>query len=412
MAGDRIERGAPVATARQRAVLPSRVVATAAVFLRPERERSLRLGHPWVLSGSVERVEGDPAPGACVRVRSSRGETLATGDYDPDSQIRVRVTRFGAEEDPDERFLDERIASGLRWRAAHPLLRETDALRLVHAEADGLPGLTVDRYGDLLVVRAATPAMLARRERLAKLLAEATGARGAWLRGEGPDDALGSGRLLFGEVPDAPIWIHERGRRYAVDLRRGQKTGFYLDQRDSRDLFAQLATGARALDLFCYSGGFAAAAQQGGARAVVAVDTSRPALALLASNAPGAEAIAEDAGAYLRRETRRFDLVALDPPPFARRKRDVAQAARAYKDLHLHALRVAAPGAHLLTFSCSHHVDLDLFRKIVFGAALDAGAEVQILRVLGAPPDHPVDLRHPQGEYLKGLLLRVGRPPG
>jgi 23S rRNA (cytosine1962-C5)-methyltransferase len=386
-------------------------VSSASVVLRAERERSVRLGHPWILSGSVERVVGEPAPGAVVRVLSAKGEPLASGDYDPDSQIRVRITHFGADAPaPDEPWLEQRIANAIAWRLAHPLLRDTDALRLVHAEGDGLPGLGVDRYAEFLVVRAATPAMLARRERLAGVLAARTGARGAWLRGGASDDDAGGGdRVLFGEVAADPVEIAERGRRYAVDLRRGQKTGFYLDQRDSRDLCARLAAGSAALDLCSYSGGFAAAALQGGARSVVAVDTSRPALALLARNAPGAEAVCEDAGAYLRRETRRFDLVVLDPPPLAKRKHDVAHAARAYKDLNLRALRRANAGAHLLTFTCSHHVDADLFRKIVFGAALDAGAEVQLLRTLGAPPDHPVDLRHPQGEYLKGLLLRVSR---
>jgi 23S rRNA (cytosine1962-C5)-methyltransferase len=245
--------------------------------------------------------------------------------------------------------------------------------------------------------------MLRRLPLLAELLAAETPAKGAWLRGE----AQGVERGLFGEVPDEPTLIHERGRTYAVDLRRGQKTGFYLDQRDARDLFARLAPGRRAADLFCYTGGFAAAALAGGASSVIAVDTSEPALALAARNAPGATAVCEDVGEYLRRDPGPFDLIALDPPPLARRKRDVPAAARAYKDLNLWALRRAAPGAHLLTFSCSHHVDAGLLRSIAFGAAEDARRDVQLLAVLGAPPDHPVALVHPEGEYLKGLLLRV-----
>jgi 23S rRNA (cytosine1962-C5)-methyltransferase len=378
------------------------------VRLRAERERSVRRRHPWLMSGSIEAVEGEPAPGAGVLVVDSRGRPLGWGDWDPGAQIRVRICEFGdAKRAAPADWLRARLRAALHWRTRHALLQDTDALRLVHAEADGLPGLIVDRYADHLVVRPGTPGMLARVPLLAELLAAAAPARGAWLRGEPQRGTPVAERALFGEIPGAPIEIHERGRHYAVDLRRGQKTGFYLDQRDARDLFQRLAPGARAADLFCYTGGFAAAALAGGAASVVAVDTSESALALLAQNAPGAAAVCEDVAEYLRRDPGPFDLIALDPPPLARRKRDVPAAARAYKDLILRALRRAAPGAHLLAFSCSHHVDPWLLRSIAFGAAEDAGRDVQLLGLLGAPPDHPVALVHPEGEYLKGLLLRV-----
>jgi 23S rRNA (cytosine1962-C5)-methyltransferase len=376
------------------------------VRLRAERERSVLRRHPWVMSGSVEAVEGAPEPGAAVLVVDSRGRRLGWGDWDPDAQIRVRLCEVGAKATAPADWLRARLRAALAWRANHPLLRDTDALRLVHAEADGLPGLIVDRYADHLVVRPGTPGMLARLPLLAEILAAELPLKGAWLRGETRGAPVPE-RTLFGEVPETPVEIHERGRRYAVDLRRGQKTGFYLDQRDARDLFQRLAPGCRAADLFCYTGGFASAALAGGAASVVAVDTSEPALALLARNAPGASAVCEDVSEYLRRDPGPFDLIALDPPPLARRKRDVPAAARAYKDLNLWALRRAAPGAHLLTFSCSHHLDARLLRSIAFGAAEDAEREVQVLSVLGAPPDHPVALVHPEGEYLKGLLLRV-----
>jgi 23S rRNA (cytosine1962-C5)-methyltransferase len=360
------------------------------------------------MSGSIESVEGEPEAGASVLVVDSRGRRLGWGDWDPDAQLRVRMCEIGDAKQPGSAdWLRARLRGALEWRAGHALLRDTDALRLVHAEADGLPGLIVDRYADHLVVKPGTPGMLRRVPLLGELLTAHTSARGAWLRGE-PRRGTGlAERALFGEIPDAPIEIAERGRRYAVDLRRGQKTGFYLDQRDARDLFQQLARGARAADLFCYTGGFAAAALAGGAASAIAVDTSEPALALLARNAPGATAVCEDVADYLRRDPGPFDLISLDPPPLAKRKRDVPAAARAYKDLNLWALRRAAPGAHLLTFSCSHHVDPWLLRSIAFGAAEDAGREVQVLSLLGAPPDHPVALVHPEGEYLKGLLLRV-----
>jgi 23S rRNA (cytosine1962-C5)-methyltransferase len=378
------------------------------VKLRAERERSVRRRHPWLLSGSIESVEGSPVPGACVCVVDARGHVLGWGDWDPVAQIRVRLREIGpAKPMPEADWLRERLRTALRWRAGHALLRETDALRLVHAEADGLPGLIVDRYADWLVAKPGTPAMLRRLPLLGELLAAETPAQGAWLRGEGRGAALPPERALFGSVPEEPVGIREGARCYQVDLRRGQKTGFYLDQRDSRALFERLAAGARTADLYCYTGGFAAAALAGGASSVVAVDTSEPALALLARNAPGAAAVCEDVAGYLRRDPGPFDLIALDPPPLAKRKRDVPAAARAYKDLNLWALRRAAPGGHLLTFSCSHHVDPGLLRSIVFGAAEDAGRDVQLLGALGAPPDHPVALVHPEGEYLKGLLLRV-----
>jgi 23S rRNA (cytosine1962-C5)-methyltransferase len=376
------------------------------VVLRHGRERSIALGHPWLLSGSVERVEGDPAPGDVVQVRDPAGNLLGTGDWDPDAQIRVRFFAFGKDEPDEGAWLESALERAVVWRWGHPLLQDTDSLRLVHAEADGLPGLTVDRYANWVSVRVGTPAMLRRAPRIAEILTRLTGARGAWLRSEGA-----AGVVLSGDVPTVPVEIQERGRRYQVDLRHGQKTGFYLDQRDARDLFARLSPGVRALDLFAHTGGFAAAAQAGGAREVVAVESSEQAMRLLAQNAPGCEAVTGDVNEFLRADTRAFELVSVDPPPFAKRKRDVQAACRAYKDLNLRVFARAADGAHVLTFSCSHHVEPELFRKVVFGAALDAGREVQALAVLGAPVDHPVSLRHPQGEYLKGLLLRVsGRP--
>ncbi len=376
------------------------------VVLRPGRDRSAGLGHPWLLSGSVDRVEGSPAPGDVVAVRDAAGARLGTGDWDPDAQIRVRLFAFGKDEVDEAAWLEGALERALAWRGAHPLLQGTNALRLVHSEADGLPGLTVDRYADWLAVRTGTPAMLRRAPRVGEILTALTGARGVWLRSEGA-----AGAVLAGDVPAEPIEIDERGRRYAVDLRHGQKTGFYLDQRDARDLFARLAPGARALDLFAHTGGFARAAQSGGAAEVVAVEPSEQAARLLARNAPGCEIVTGDVNEFLRADTRAFELVSVDPPPFAKRKRDVGAACRAYKDLNLRVLRRVAEGAHVLTFSCSHHVQPELFRKVVFGAALDAGREVQVLGALGAPPDHPVSLRHPQGEYLKGLLLRVSGQP-
>ena len=385
-------------------------VHTPTVRLDRGRDRAVRLGHPWILCGSVEQVEGAPASGDAVRIASADGEILGFGDYDMDSQIRVRVHTRGSEAPgPDEPWVGARLEAAVRWRRSHPGLRNTDALRLVHGEADGLPGLTVDRYAHWLCIRLTSPGMQRRASRIARELAELTGTKGIWLRGEAGEQGQ---RLLYGEVPEESVPILERGRRYHVDIRRGQRTGFYLDQRDARDLFSSLAEHARVLDLFAYTGGFSLAALHGDAREVIAVESSKQALDLLCRNARGAIGIHADVSEFLRREPSRFDLIAVDPPPFARRRGDAMAAARAYKDLMMWVLRRAAPGAHVLTFSCSHHVSAELFRKVVFSAVADARAEAQVLGTLVAAPDHPVDLRHPEAEYLRGLWLRVAQPGG
>jgi len=389
----------------------------ARIVLAPGREASARRRHPWVMSGAVARVEGEAHAGDLVRVVAADGAVLGHGHYAPDSQLRVRLLSFG--DDPcDEHMLLERVRAAIAARSGHPLLEGTNALRLVNAEGDGLPGLVVDRFSDVLVVRAGTAAWLSRGALLASALREVSGVCAALarpdaaaLRREGTHAEPGT---LFGELPAEPVAIRERGRCYWVDVAHGQKTGFYLDQRDARDLVQRLAAGRRVLDLFSYSGGFAVAALAGGAERVVLVDSSRDALALARRNlraaADGearAELIETDGFEYARKQAGGFELAIADPPPLARRKADVPRAARAYKDLLLHLLRAAAPGARVLAFSCSHHVGPELFRKIAFGAALDAGRDARISAELEAPPDHPVSLFHPEGRYLSGLLLEV-----
>ncbi len=388
------------------------------IVLRPGRDRSVRRRHPWLLSGAVAREPGEAAGGGIVRVRSAEGEVLGHGDYSPRSQIRVRLLQLGKDE-PGAGWLRERLAAALARRAADPLLADTDALRLANAEADGLPGLVVDRYAEIAVVRAATAAMAARRGEVIAFLLETGAARGVVAR----DDATAARREGFspaegplaGAAPEGAVAIRERGRLYEVDVLRGQKTGFYLDQRDARSLVERLAEGRRVLDLFSYTGGFAAAAARGGASALALVDSSAPALALASRHvernrraaALEARVLHGDAFEVARGLRDVFDLIVVDPPPLARRSADVPRAARAYKDVLLHALRAAAPDAWLLFFRCSHHVPTELLRKIAFGAALDAGRVVQVAGILGAPTDHPVSLDHPEGDYLSGLLLRA-----
>jgi len=386
------------------------------VVLHPGRDRSLRRRHPWVLSGAVARVEGEAEPGAWARVQSAEGETLGFGHWSPMSQIRLRMLAFG-KEPPGDELLVERVARAVARRAADPLLADTDGVRLVNAEGDGLPGLVADRYGDVVVAKLSSAGMALRRELLARALREASGAACALERADAPaarrEGIAAREGPLWGAPPESPVPFHERGRRYVADLRHGQKTGFYLDQRDARDLVQRIAAGRRVLDVFAYSGGFAVAAARGGATSVRLVDASAEALRLaerhLAENAPAVPASLHEADGFrfLREERGVYDLLLLDPPPLARRKADVSRAARAHKDALLSALRRAAPDAFLLCFSCSHHVDATLLRQIVFGASLDAGRPLQVLGELGAPSDHPVSLDHPEGVYLKGLWLRA-----
>jgi 23S rRNA (cytosine1962-C5)-methyltransferase len=386
------------------------------VFLKPDRDRSVRRRHPWLLSGAIDRTSADAEPGAWARVVAADGETLGYGHWSPHSQIRVRLIGFGATE-PGDAAIAERIAAAVARRGADALVGDTDAVRLVNSEGDWLPGLVVDRYADVLVVRLATAGMHVRRALVVDALRSATDAASALER----PDASAARREgipvqqgpLWGDVPKDPIAIRERARAYRVDVAAGQKTGFYLDQRDARDLVQSLAAGRRVLDLFAYTGGFGVAAAHGGATSLTLVESSEEALALAGQHLePWRDVVPTrlergDAFRFLRHESAAWDLFVIDPPPLARRAGDAMQASRAYKDLLLGALRHAAPGAYVLTFSCSHHVGPELFRKIAFGASLDAGRPVQVLRELGAPSDHPVALDHPEGRYLTGLLLRA-----
>lgn len=386
------------------------------IVLKPGRDKSVRRRHPWLLSGSVARVTGGEEAGGWARVSGSNGEVLGFGHYSPHSSLRVRLLSFGDQAVGDD-LIVTRIAAAVERRRSHPLLSGTDAVRLINAEGDGLPGLVVDQYRDVVVAKLVAVGMHARRELIADALREVTGTASGYERAdshaarrEGIPTKQGA---LWGDTPKAPLEIDERGRSYRVDVVDGQKTGFYLDQRDSRDLVESLARGRRVLDLFAYSGGFSVAAAKGGARAITLVESSATALQLaelnLAANAPDLPVRFErgDVHQFLRHDDGQYDLLIVDPPPLARHKRDLTKATRAYKDSLLFALKRAAPGAFMLAFACSHTVGPDLFGKVVFGAALDAGRPLQVLRTLGPPVDHPVSIDHPEGAYLTGLLLQA-----
>lgn len=390
----------------------------ARVVVKPGREKSLRHRHPWVFSGAIARVEGEPAPGDTVAVVAHDGAHLAWAAWSPASQIRARVWSFdpGARIDAD--FLEARLAAAIARRAG--LLDEHhDACRLVHAESDGLPGLVVDRYGDSAAVQLLSAGAERWRDLWPAAIVRATGVAAVYERSDAEVRALEglaprAGPML-GELP-ATVRIREAGLAYEVDVAHGQKTGFFLDQRDNRALACRLAKGCEVLNAFCYTGGFTVAALAGAARRVVSVDTSEEALALGRRNVQAnglnperAEWVAADVFQYLRKlrdQGRRFGLVVLDPPKFAPTERHVEKAARAYKDINLWAMKLLAPGGRLLTFSCSGAIGPELFQKIVAGAAADARANLWLEGRLGASPDHPASIHFPEGEYLKGLVLR------
>ena len=395
------------------------------VRVRAGKERSLLRRHPWVFEGSIAGGKADS--GETVRVESSDGRFLAWAAYSPQSSIRLRAWSFDEHERIDAAFFVRRIAAAIAMR--HRLAVASDGVRLVHGEADGLPGLVVDRYGDTLVAQFLAAGVERWKSAIADALLEKTGtarlyersdtsarnreglpAATGWLRGDG--DGAGDAE------PSTDLEIREHGWRFALDIANGHKTGFYLDQRDNRRSFAELVRHfgvERVLNCYCYSGGFSVAALAGGAQHVLAVDSSAPALARAEANvaangfdASRHEVACADVNAQLRallQERRSFDAIVLDPPKLAPTVAHAERAARAYKDINRLALTLLAPGGLLFTFSCSGGIDVDLFHKIVAGAGIDAGVDGFVHARLAAAPDHPMTIEFPEGEYLKGLAI-------
>jgi 23S rRNA (cytosine1962-C5)-methyltransferase len=393
---------------------------TPVVRLAPGRERSLAEGHPWVFSGAVAAVEGAPPPGATVEVRAAGGALLARGAWSPASQIAVRVWTFDPGEQVSEGLFRRRLERAVRARGAR-VTAEGAACRLVHAESDGLPGLVVDRYAGWLVCQLTAAGVEHWKDLLVETLAALVPCEGIFERSEadvrrkeGLEPRTG---VLRGAEPPDRIEIREGPCRFLVDMRAGHKTGFYLDQAENRAEVAAHAAGAEVLNAFAYTGAFAVAALHGGAVRTTDVEASASAIeegqrhvALNGFDAARAEHVRGNVFEVLREwrdAGRRFDAVVLDPPRFAESKRQVERACRGYKDVNLLGLKLLRPGGRLFTFSCSSHVDAWLFERVVAGAAVDARRDVQILRRLGPPPDHPVSVTFPEGAYLKGLHCRV-----
>ncbi len=393
----------------------------ATLTLHPGKEKSVLRRHPWLFSGSIAQLDGRARPGDTVDVVSCDGRPLARAAWSPASQIRARVWSFDPEETIDHAFFKRRVAAAVARRAALPELAAQQGLRLIHAESDGLPGVIADRYGDTVVVQLTTVGADKWRAAIADSLLKAIGCSRIYERSdaevrslEGLQPVTG---WLLGEAPGDELVIEENGVKMAVDIVGGHKTGFYLDQRDNRRRVAELARDRRVLNCFCYTAGFSLQALAGGAREVVSMDSSGPALATgqrnLALNPQldAARAIWLEADVFAELRNLRggasYDLIVLDPPKFAHTAAHAERAARAYKDINLSALRLLAPGGLLMTYSCSGGVTAELFQKIVAGAALDAGRTARIVQRLQGAADHPVDLAFPEGDYLKGLLLQV-----
>ncbi len=404
------------------------------IVIKTGREKPIIQQHPWIFSGAIDQVNGDPQPGEIVTVTDKKGRFLARGYWNAKSQIQVRILTW-QDEPIDEAWWRKMLQRAIEGRGINHIAYERGdndggAYRMVNAESDFIPGLVVDRYGEWVVLQALTLGIDQRKEMIAKLISELTTTSGVYERSdvdvrgkEGLKDSVG---VLWGQTPPELIEIEEYGNKMLVDIYRGHKTGFYLDQRENRQLISEILSTdfsghCDLLNLFSYTGGFSVhALAQGGVNAVN-VDSSYDALELAEQNIrlngfdEGAheesyEVIQADVFEYLHdqaAEKKQFDIVILDPPKFAHNAGQVDNAARGYKDINLNAFKLVKSGGYLMTFSCSGAISTDLFQKIVFGALADSGRQAQILKHLGPGNDHPVALTFPEGAYLKGLLLKV-----
>lgn len=390
----------------------------AKIVLKPGKEKNLLKKHPWIFSGALQRDPPRHTPGMVVSVFSATGEFLAYGNYSHESQIRIRIISDQLDHFPDEAFIDSKIQAAITLRKQ--LLNEPlpSAYRVISSEADGLPGLIVDHYDTWLVCQFLTAGMEFFREAIIASLSTHYPNHSIYERSdassrqkEGLEAKIG---VIKGETPSAPILITEGNAKYWVDLVDGHKTGFYLDQKTNREMIMALSQNKNVLNCFSYTGGFGIAAGLGGAKRVLNIDSSEPAVTLGEKNAKENQLNQvhfekADVFAFLRRQTEAplFDLIILDPPKFANSVSQINPAARGYKDINRLAMKALKPNSLLVTFSCSGHIEEDLFRKIIISASQEAEREVHFLRTLQQAPDHPVVSFFPESHYLKGFLLYV-----
>lgn len=387
------------------------------IRIKSGREKSFINRHPWIFSGALVTVP-DYSNGEIVEVVTSEGVIMGYGFFSPESQIVCRIFEFTGEkaESFGRDFFASKIQRASDLRSSFIDKAGTDCWRLMHAEGDFFPGLIIDVYRDTAVVQALVMGAELMLEDIADTL-ELLGYKNIFVKNSGVNRVEGvcaGDYLLRGEEQES-IEVIENSLKFRVDIAGGQKTGFFLDQRDNRELVRHLSQGRRVLNAFCYTGGFSVYALAGGARSVHSVDISAPAIAMTDENvmmnsgkSDRSVSLKADCFEYLREmDTDYFDMIILDPPAFVKHASGIDKGARGYKDINLNALKRIKKDSLMLTFSCSQHVSQDLFRKIVFGAAADAGRNVRVLRQLSQGVDHPVSIFHPEGEYLKGLLLHV-----
>ena len=384
------------------------------IFLKRGREASVKRFHPWVFSGAIDRVEGEPVDGDWAEVKDNQKQTLGFGHYQKGT-ITVRLLSFSSNS-PDERLYAEKILSAFNQRVFTKVISErTNCYRLIHGEGDGLPGLIIDIYNGVAVMQAHTVGMHLDRALIAGAI-KATlldGVHSIYYKSQNtlPTKAENEYLLGMGVVPHV---ITEHNNKFLVDWEEGQKTGFFLDQRENRKLLADAARGAMVLNTFCYTGGFSVYALNAGAKLVHSVDASEKAIQLTRKNIElnGFDALQHecftcDTFEFFKDKKDRYDLIILDPPAFAKHKDAKHQAMKGYQRLNAEAMRLIKPNGIIFTFSCSQVVDKQLFYDTVVSAGLQAGRNIKVVQHLGQPADHPVSLYHPEGEYLKGLMLYV-----
>ncbi|MFS8582466.1 MAG: class I SAM-dependent rRNA methyltransferase [Limnochordales bacterium] len=392
-------------------------MAVAWATMKPGHERRLRAGHLWIYQGNVDEVDGEAAPGDVVDVRSAAGDFLGRGYYNPRSQIAIRLLAREPEE-IDYAFFVERIRRARAWRERW--MPEATAFRLVYSEGDLLPGLIVDRYEDVLVAQFLTLGMDVRRDMIVQALREVEAPAAIYERSdvpsrryEGLEERTG---LLWGKLPPQPMVMRENGLSFEIDVTTGQKTGYFLDQKENRRSLAPLVSGARVLDVFCHNGTFALHALRYGAQEVVGVDSSAQAVELARRNAElngfaeAARFVEANAFDFLReldRTGERFDAVVLDPPAFAKSKAHFESARRGYKEINLRGIKILEPGGFLVTCSCSHHMPEDEFYRLILEAAADARRALRLVERRGQAKDHPVLAGVPETAYLKCFVFQV-----
>ena len=388
------------------------------IFLKKSADSFIKRKHPWIFSGAVEKVEGNPSNGETVQILTSNNTFVGFGSYSPSSQIRVRILSFNPDEKIDSDFFRSKILASSDARKKIIDTLQTNAYRIINAESDGLPGLIVDQYSEFLVCQFLSSGSEFNKNIIVEILNEKFKPKGIFERSDVEvrikENLQPEKGLLKGIIPDDLVEVKENGLRFLVDIKNGHKTGFYLDQRDNRKLVSEFSKGKSVLNCFSYTGGFSVYALAAGAEKITQVEASASAIEISNQNfelnnhsSSSVENINGDVFEVLRKfrdERKTFDLIILDPPKFAESASQISKASRGYKDINLLAIKLLNPGGILFTFSCSGHISQELFQKIIAGAALDSGREVKIIKQLTQSADHPVPLNFPEGLYLKGLV--------